>query len=175
MKLQIGGTAPAPGWTILNIQPGPHVDVVGDCVDLGRFASGSVSEIYTSHVLEHLGFRDELPRALAEWHRVLEPDGRLRVSVPDLMTLCRLFVDPNVSQRVRDYVVRVMYGSQEDAHDFHKMGFTLESLTAHLQAAGFHKVMRVPDFDLFDDSSRLKLGPVPISLNVIARKPAAPA
>ncbi len=172
MKLHVGGTTPLAGWTILNIQPGPHIDVVGDCIDLGGFATGSVDEIYASHVLEHLGFRDELPRALVEWHRVLAPGGRLRVSVPDLMTLCRLFVDPNVSQRVRDYVVRVLYGSQEDPHDFHKMGFTLESLSAHLTAAGFHKVMRVQQFDLVDDTSRLKLGPVPISLNVQARKPA---
>jgi predicted SAM-dependent methyltransferase len=172
VKLHIGGNSPAAGWTILNIQPGPHVDMVGDCVDLDGVAAGSVSEIYASHVLEHLGFRDELPRALAEWYRVLEPDGRVRISVPDLMTLCRLFVDPNLSQRVRDYVVRVIYGSQEDAHDFHKMGFTLESLTPLLKQAGFHKIMRVRAFDQFDDSSRLTLGAIPISLNVQARKPA---
>jgi len=172
MKLHIGGSSPAPGWTILNIQPGPHVDIVGDCVDLGRFDGGSVGEIYASHVLEHLGFRDELPRALAEWHRVLEPDGRVRISVPDLMTLCRLFVDPNLSQRVRDYVVRVIYGGQEDAHDFHKMGFTLESLAERLKQAGFHKIMRVRGFDEFDDSNRLTLGAIPISLNIQARKPA---
>src|SRR5260221_6665066 len=173
MKLNIGGIATAPGWTTLKIRAGPQVDIVGDGIDLGRFATASVDEIYASHMLEHLGFRDELPRALAEWHRVLVPDGLLRVSVPDLMTLCRLFVDPNVSQPVRDYVVRVLYRSQEDAHDFHKMGFTLDSLSAHLTTAGFNKVMRVRDFDLFDDSSRLTLGPVPISLNVQARKPAA--
>ena len=173
VKLNIGGTAAAAGWTILNIQPGAHVDVVGDGVDLRRFADGSVDELYASHMLEHLGFRDELPRALAEWHRVLVPDGLVRVSVPDLMTLCQLFVDPNVSARVRDYIVRVLYGSQEDAHDFHKMGFTLESLSQHLKAAGFHKIMRVREFGVFDDTSRLTLGPVPISLNVQARKPAA--
>ncbi|MDZ4254225.1 MAG: selenocysteine-specific translation elongation factor, partial [Sulfuritalea sp.] len=40
-------------------------------VDLGRFASGSVEEIYGSHVLEHLSYVKDLPRALAEWHRVL--------------------------------------------------------------------------------------------------------
>jgi predicted SAM-dependent methyltransferase len=172
VKLHIGGSSPASGWTILNIQPGPHVDLVGDCVDLGRVDSGSVSEIYASHVLEHLGFRDELPRALGEWHRVLEPEGRLRISVPDLMTLRRLFVDPNLSQRVRDYVVRVIYGSQEDAHNFHRMGFTLESLAQSLKLAGFHKIMRVCEFDAFDDSSRLTLGAIPISLDVQARKPA---
>ena len=54
-KLNIGGTAAAAGWTVLNIQPGPQVDVVGDGVDLARFAAGSVEEIYASHVLEGLG------------------------------------------------------------------------------------------------------------------------
>jgi predicted SAM-dependent methyltransferase len=172
VKLHIGGSSPAPGWTILAIKPGAHVDIVGDGVDLGRLETGSVSEIYASHVLEHLGFREAVQRALAEWHRVLEPDGRLRISVPDMMTLCRLFVDPNLSQRVRDYIIQVIYGGQEDGHDFHKTGFTLESLTQHLKVAGFHKVMRVREFDGFDDSSRLTLGAIPLSLNVQARKPA---
>lgn len=47
------------------------------------YRDNSVAAIYTSHMLEHLEPQDALA-ALREFHRVLEPGGTLRVSVPDL-------------------------------------------------------------------------------------------
>ena len=41
MKLHIGGETPKPGWKILNIQPKPHVDYIGDISDLSQFSDGS--------------------------------------------------------------------------------------------------------------------------------------
>lgn len=174
MKLNIGGSTPAEGWKIFDIQPAPHVDIVGDCTDLAQFPTSSISEIYASHVLEHLGFREALPQALREWHRVLQPDGILRVAVPDMTAICGAFNHPELGPKARFWLLRVIYGGQDDPYDFHRWGFTLESLTEDLKHAGFHKIVRVKDFGLFDDSSRIKLGPTPISLNVQARKPATP-
>ena len=34
LRLHIGGEEPKAGWTILNVQEGPHVDALGDCRDL---------------------------------------------------------------------------------------------------------------------------------------------
>ena len=34
MQLHIGGEFAFFGWTVLNIVPGPHVDIVDDCTDL---------------------------------------------------------------------------------------------------------------------------------------------
>ena len=82
LRLHIGGKEPSPEWKIFNIQPGPNVDFVGNCIDLGQFADGSVASIYASHVLEHLGYKKELPTALREFHRVLVPGGSLMVSEP---------------------------------------------------------------------------------------------
>lgn len=31
-RLNIGGEVARDGWKILNIQPGPHVDFVGNCL-----------------------------------------------------------------------------------------------------------------------------------------------
>ena len=90
MKLHVGGTESKPGWQILNIQPGPYVDIVGSCTNLSALADASVDEIYASHVIEHLGHRDELKPALSEFHRVLRAEGRLSISVPDIVTLSRL-------------------------------------------------------------------------------------
>lgn len=171
IRLHIGGTEVKEGWSILNIQPGPGVDFVGDCVDLSRFADGSVSEVYASHVYEHLGYVHDLPRAIGEAYRVLKPGGLLRVGVPDLDALCRLFIDPGLVIQERMVVLRMIYGGQTDAHDFHKVGLNFELLRSLLESSGFKHVRRVEQFGLFKDTTTLKfLDRWPISLNVQAIK-----
>jgi len=170
LRLHIGGKEPKHGWKILNIQPGPHVDFVGDCTDLGDFEDGVAQAIYASHVLEHLGYQEELPRALKEFHRVLAPGGELMISVPDLHRLCQLFLRKDATPEFRFHVMRIMFGGQIDAHDFHRTGLTEEFLGGFLRRAGFASIRRVEKFDLFEDASGLVLAGVPISLNVLAGK-----
>jgi predicted SAM-dependent methyltransferase len=172
LRLHIGGQTVHPDWKIFDVRAGPHVDFVGDCTDLSRFASGTVAEIYASHVLEHLGYLDELPRTLREFHRVLMPGGRLRASVPDLGILCALFTDPALSFDERVHLMRMMFGGQTNSADFHKAGLNEEFLRDYLQAAGFVDVVRSDSFELFDDSSALIFRDRRISLNISARKPA---
>src|SRR3546814_872382 len=121
------------------------VDFVGGCHDLGQFSDGSVETIYASHVLEYLGYQTALPKALQEWYRVLRPGGTLMVSVPDLDTLCRLFVHPKVDGRGRFHVMRMMFGGQIDPHDFHYVGLTFEFLREYLHSAGFREIERVEE------------------------------
>ncbi|MDH3584596.1 MAG: methyltransferase domain-containing protein, partial [Phycisphaerae bacterium] len=116
LRLHIGGREAKQGWKILNIQDGPGVDFVGNCVDLSQFPDGSVAEIYASHVVEHLGYQQELPKALAEFHRVLRPGGRALISVPDLELLCRMFLHPELKPEQRFYLMRVIMGGQCDDH-----------------------------------------------------------
>lgn len=175
LKLHIGGEIPKPGWKILNIQPGPDVDFLGNCLDLSQFAQGSVAELYLSHVLEHLDYRRELSVALAEFRRVLVPDGRLMIGVPDLATLCHLINAPFFSGDAKFFVMRMIYGGQTNPYDYHKVGFTFEFLHAFLVQHGFERVQRVESFGLFADTTEMKFNGVPISLNVEAFKPAAPA
>ena len=170
MRLHIGGTEARAGWKLLNIEPGPGVDFVGDCSDLGRFVNGSIDEIYASHVLEHLSYVSDLPAALKEWHRVLGPGGRALISVPDFEVVCRLFLDPQRDAAQRFYLMRVAFGGQQDVHDFHFVGLSFELLTIYLSGAGFSRVERTGDFGLFDDSSAQQFQGTPLSLNVIAFK-----
>ena len=170
MKLHVGGTEPKAGWCIFNIQPGPHVDVVGSCTDLSAFADGSVEEIYASHVIEHLGHRDELKPALAEFHRVLRSGGKLSISVPDIVTLSRLMARDDLDVQQRYELMLMMFGGQEDAFDFHKIGFFEELLSLFLLNAGFKNPQRVAEFGLFDDYSSLNFLGTSISLNMIAVK-----
>jgi predicted SAM-dependent methyltransferase len=173
VRLHIGGKTRHPDWKVLNVVPGPDVDFVGNCTDLSQFADASVSEIYASHVLEHLSYQSELPGALSGFLRVLLPGGVLRVSVPDLSTLCTLFTDPALPPQMRFHVMRMMYGGQVDASDFHRVGLSEDFLRAFLVNAGFSDIERVQDHGLFDDTSRLVFEGRLISLNMIARKPVA--
>lgn len=169
LRLHIGGTAALPGWKILNVQPGPEVDYVGDCRDLGQFADASVDEIYASHVVEHVPLA-ELPSTLAGFWRVLKPGGRALISVPDLDVLARLFLDNRGRTADRIMIMRMMFGGQTHAHDFHFVGLAYDMLAELLRGAGFSRIERVEDFGLFSDTSTLRFQGVPISLNVVAWK-----
>ena len=171
LRLHIGGQISHPDWEILDVRPGALVDYVGHCTDLSAFADASIVEIYASHVIEHLAYQRELGLALSEFHRVLVPGGYVRISVPDLPTLCSLYLDPALNFDERFHVLRMIFGGQVNRDDFHYLGFNEELLTSCLQKSGFSDISRIDDFGLFDDCSSLIFRNKPISLNVCARKP----
>ena len=172
VNLHIGGSERKKGWINFNIEPGPAVDIVGNCTDLSQFADASFEMIYASHVLEHLGYQTELLQALQEFYRVLKPEGTLCASVPDLNVLCQLFVHPDVTEENRYHVMRIMFGGQKNEYDFHKIGFSWVILQNYLRQAGFFQAQQVDVFDMFDDTNNLEVLGNPISLNIEARKPA---
>lgn len=169
IRLHLGGTERRDGWTIVDIESRPEVDIVADVRELGEFADDSVSEIYASHVLEHLPFGGA-GDALNEWFRVLAPGGLLRVAVPDLEIIFRLIDMPQVSTRGAFDLTRIVYGGQLNEHDFHKCGFTIETLSAVLEQAGFKNIRRVESFGMFRDCSEIRFIGQPISLNLEATK-----
>jgi predicted SAM-dependent methyltransferase len=170
-KLHIGGQVRTSGWEVLDANPGPCVDHVANASDLRVFEDNSFEQIYASHVVEHFDYRDQLIETLKEWCRVLKPAGTLCVSVPDLDTLARLFVDRSLlSVQERFLVMRMIFGGHIDKHDYHLVGLNEEFLTSYLEAGGFTDMRRVPDFGLFQDTSCLRLKNIPISLNMTAIK-----
>jgi len=152
MNLHIGGTTARDGWQILNINPGPGIDHVGDFRDLGRFADRSFDNVYASHVLEHVAQAQVVP-TLRGLHHILRDGGNLFVSVPDLDVLCHTFISPHASADVKWATMRMMYGGQVDQHDFHYVGFSEPLLANLLAQAGFTDVRRVASFGLFQDTS----------------------
>ena len=164
MKLCIGGIERKDGWTVLNVQDGPAVDMVGDFKQL-PVPDGSCETIYASHVLEHLSNADAL-QALKEARRALKPGGPLLVAVPDLEILCKLMLEDSLEVQDKWFVQRMMYGGQTDAHDFHYTGFTFAFMSALAGDAGFTRIERVTNFDIFNDTSTKRFAGIPISLNV---------
>ena len=170
MKLNIGGTEAKDGWKILNIQSAPNVDFVGSCIDLSQFQNESFSEVYASHVLEHLSHRNDLQAVVGECHRILEPDCQLKISVPDMVTLCRLFSAENATVASRYDLMLIMFGGQVDEYDFHHVGIWEEFLAHYLNQFGFTSFERVDVFGLFDDFSEYRVAGELISLNMVATK-----
>ncbi len=170
MQLHIGGKEIKEGWKILNALPSDGVDFVGDVRDLSRFDDGGCSKIYASHVMEHLG-QNDFPVVLKEIYRILSDSGEFYFSVPDLETLCRLFLQPELNVDQRFHVMRMMFGGQVDEYDFHHIGLSYEFMVNYFRVAGFTKIQRVKSFGLFNDTSDFKpYGTIPISLNIMACK-----
>lgn len=171
-KLHIGGTLRSEGWEVFNALAGDHVDHVGNANDLSRFADGSFSDLYASHVLEHFDYAGELVSTLREWRRVLAPLGMLHVSVPDMDVLADLFLlKDRLSVDERFHVMRMMFGGHVDRYDYHAVGLNEEFLRRFLAEAGFSDIVHVADLGLFNDTSRQQFRGMPISLNMTARKP----
>jgi predicted SAM-dependent methyltransferase len=172
LKLHIGGQEPHPEWKILDIESRPEVDYVANAQDLSQFESNSIEVIYASHVLEHFYYNlnNELISTLKEWHRVLQPEGKLLISVPDLKTLCWLYLHPNLIPIERHQLMRIMFGGQTNSYDVHKVGLDFEVLALYLEEVGFGEYEQVSEFKLFNDCSSLRILNTLISLNVIAKK-----
>ena len=173
-KLHIGGKVRMPGWEVINANPGPVVDHVGNAVDLSRFEDGTFSALYASHVLEHYDYACSLKPALAEWKRVLQPGGMIYISVPDMDILCKLFLSKSLTANDRFMVMRMMFGGHIDSYDYHYTGLNEEFMHFYFNQTGFENAQRVTGFGIFNDTSNLVFSGTPISLNMTAQRPQQP-
>jgi len=180
-KLHIGGQQQKGGWEIFDANSGSTVDHVGNANDLSQFDDNTFEVVYASHVLEHFDYSGpsaktfldgELVIVLSEWRRVLKPKGRLKVSVPDMDTLTKMYADrENYTKEDRFALMRMIFGGHIDRYDYHYVGLNEELIVDALQAAGYGRLWRVENFGLFDDTSNYCYKGVPISLNIEAEKP----
>jgi predicted SAM-dependent methyltransferase len=78
-------------WINIDLVPrGPGV-LAHDLSTGIPFAEASVDAVYNAAVLEHIR-RNDVPNFLREIYRVLKPGGIVRIGVPDLETICRLYL-----------------------------------------------------------------------------------
>jgi len=163
-------TAPGfnrPEWSEvrLDIDPAAQPDIVADMVDMSAVASGSMDALFSSHNIEHL-FQHQAPAALAEFRRVLKPDGFAVIGCPDLQAVAALVAEDRLTQpayrspagAVTPHDMLYGFGPQmAKGHLFmaHRSGFTRTSLIEALQRAGFHRVgARRARFDLWVVASK---------------------
>jgi SAM-dependent methyltransferase len=77
----------------IDIDPQSKPDIVASITDMrSSVALQSFDAIWSSHTLEHL-YAHEVPLALAEFKRVLKPDGFALINSPDLESVASLILE----------------------------------------------------------------------------------
>ena len=150
------------GWTELrlDIDPAVEPDVVGTMTDMSAVATGSVDAVVSSHNIEHL-YPHEVPQALAEFVRVLKPDGRVLITCPDLQSVCARVAKGELASPLYESksgpiaALDVIYGHRGamgagNLFMAHRCGFTLQVLADTLQACGFPRTAGIARPEAFD-------------------------
>jgi predicted SAM-dependent methyltransferase len=137
--LHIGsGNVRLPGWTNVDVQALPGVDVIADVSrGLGFAAPASAEGVFTEHFLEHLEVADALG-FLLEVHRVLAPGAWVRLSTPNLdwvwRSHYRLTGEPAEKREAALAINRAFRGWR------HQFLWNREILEEALAATGFEEI-----------------------------------
>ena len=135
----------------LDIDPSVAPDIIASITDLSPVETGSVDAVFSSHNIEHL-YPHEAPRALREFNRVLNDDGYLVITCPDILSISA-FIAANGIEAIayqsgmgpitpRD----MLYGHNESiarGNEFmaHRTAFSRESMARILSQCGFGSVL----------------------------------
>lgn len=101
------------------------------------FRDGSLSVIYSSHVIEHL-LLHEARSCLHEARRCLSDDGLLRLSVPDLDLLINEY-RPEDSLR---WATAFFEANERSVKNMHHFMYNFASISQLLREAGFKRIVQ---------------------------------
>lgn len=96
------------------------------------FADNYFDIVFSSHTLEHF-CPSEVGEVLDEWIRIMKKGGELRLILPNLEWAAQQIVNKEIDNNVWN----VLYGAQTYEENFHKSGFTKETLELLLAQRGF--------------------------------------
>jgi SAM-dependent methyltransferase len=113
-------------WVNIDIAPIGE-GVIAHDLSLGiPLSDGSCDAVYHSHLLEHLRGPDALI-FMRECYRVMKPGATLRVVVPDLEQICRVYLDK---------IEAALKGERNGADDYDWMVLELLDQTVREQSGG---------------------------------------
>ncbi len=110
------------------------VDLYADVRNL-PFEENSVDEIRSYQLFEHFTFK-EGEELLEHWKKVLKPNGRLFIDIPDLKETISGYYASR-SNLDRKWFRRLLYGSQKDQWGVHKGMYSVDDMTELLAKHGF--------------------------------------
>lgn len=156
-------------WVEIRLDANAHVepDVVASMTSMPMIPDRAVQAVFSSHNLEHL-FWNEIHEALVEFHRVTDVGGFLVVVCPDLQSIAQWVADDKLLDTAyvsslgpvtpfdMIYGMRAMLTGPEYLMA-HRSGFTLKTLMALVQQAGFPSclgIRREAAFDLWVFASK---------------------
>lgn len=131
----------------LDIDPRVNPDIVGTLIDMKEAETGGFSALYSSHNIEHV-FPHEVPGVLKEFHRVLDDDGFVVITCPDLQSVgaelaAGRLIEPLYNSPAGPIAaIDIIYGhrgfiANGNHYMAHKSGFTFPVLSLLLNEAGF--------------------------------------
>jgi hypothetical protein len=137
IRLNLGcGHIPLDGYLNIDRRLLPSVDIVSEAENL-PFEEGEVSEIFSSHLLEHFPAEQLRRELLPYWFSLLKPDGIFRAVVPDADGMINAYTGGEYSfEQMRE----VTFGGQDYNGDFHFNMFNSLYLSKLLSEAGFVKI-----------------------------------
>lgn len=135
--LNIGcGHKPIAGYLNVDRRSLPGVDVVAEADGL-PFESGTVSEIYAAHLVEHFTLSTLKNRLFPYWLDMLAQQGTLKIIVPDMSSMIAAYTLGDMSF---SDLSEVTFGAQDYGDDFHYAMFSPQSLKDVLISSGFKYV-----------------------------------
>ncbi len=123
------------GFINIDIRDDVSPDLTLDIFSLEGIPDNTVDLIYACHVLEHLDSH-EFPKALQVWYDKLKMGGKVRIAVPNMEAVfAHYFYHKDL-----DALNSALWGSQRHPYDYHKHGWTFETLKADLERHHFRNV-----------------------------------
>jgi len=160
-KLEVGcGEYQQPGYVHLDVRQLKGIDVV---CDFGKerlpFQNNEFEEILSNHSIEHVSWR-KVGHVIAEWHRVLQPGGRVFFRTPDLRFICETylagkttpehpndegFVTGTYGQKVTPawWANIKLFAGQDYDGNTHYFAFDFDMAKSLLEKYGFERVTRL--------------------------------
>ena len=133
IKLNLGcGIYYKPGYINIDMFESEIADEIADICHL-QYKDNSIDEIEASHILEHFDVLT-LPFLIAEWFRVLKPDGKLAIEAPNFNKgYLKLLTKRKLKKR---NALRFLFGVDLPGNT-HKIGLTPKFLKNILISTGF--------------------------------------
>jgi len=152
LKLEFGSGSRkgTQGWTTVDIVRG--ADIEWNLLNPIPLSKDTVDVIYSSHLLEHLSYK-EMVSVLNDWLRILKPNGKLMVCVPDASHYLKAYSN---SESIQDFIPNFYkpafnYHSPIDYLNYiaymdgaHKHLFDQQNLHLILKSVGFVNIKERP-------------------------------
>ena len=154
INLNLGSGASAfPGWVNIDVMRGRNgLTLPYDIRRTLPFQNEQIARIFAEHVVEHLDFKEDVPRLLDEFHRILKPGGWVRIIVPDAERWLDAYVtrDPakwaalgfdELPPDMPTMMTMINHVFHQDGE--HMFAYDFDTLQYALHRAGFRRIERM--------------------------------
>ena len=169
-----------PGYVHIDIDDGEHIDYCHNIKSLPMFENNSVDIIYSCGSIIYFD-RQEINEVLSEWHRILKPGGKLRVSIPNFRKIIEIYYRSGMNIEAQG-ILGPLFGRWPIKNNiiYQKTTYDFDSLKSVLDKCGFRNMEKYdwrkilpPDYDDYSKAylpHMDKENGILISLNVEAIK-----